>query len=129
MLLILFACLGEAVLGFIGISMPAFRIAGGILLFLTALDMLFERRTKRREDNRRGRGRRWRRPVGLSAGHPADRRARAIATMILLAGPDPAALGLLLVHRVMLAVLRRASCSSCPPACWNARLGKPASTW
>ena len=42
--------LGEAVLGFVGISMPAFRIAGGILLFLTALDMLFERRTKRRED-------------------------------------------------------------------------------
>ena len=29
--------------------MPAFRIAGGILLFLTALDMLFERRTQRRE--------------------------------------------------------------------------------
>lgn len=49
-LLFLFAFLGEQVLGFIGISMPAFRIAGGILLFLTALDMLFERRTKRRED-------------------------------------------------------------------------------
>jgi hypothetical protein len=40
---------GESILGFIGISMPAFRIAGGILLFLTALDMLFERRTQRRE--------------------------------------------------------------------------------
>ncbi|MFN4131294.1 MAG: MarC family protein, partial [Paracoccaceae bacterium] len=38
-----------AILGFIGISMSAFRIAGGILLFLTALDMLFERRTTRRE--------------------------------------------------------------------------------
>ncbi|MBV2361342.1 MarC family protein [Thalassococcus sp. CAU 1522] len=48
-ILALFAFLGEAVLGFIGISMPAFRIAGGILLFLTALDMLFERRTKRRK--------------------------------------------------------------------------------
>ncbi len=50
LLLTLFAAFGEAVLGFVGISMPAFRIAGGILLFLTALDMLFERRTKRRED-------------------------------------------------------------------------------
>jgi multiple antibiotic resistance protein len=49
-LLVLFAFLGESVLGFIGISMSAFRIAGGILLFITALDMLFERRTKRRED-------------------------------------------------------------------------------
>ena len=44
-----FAFAGEALLGFIGITMPAFRIAGGILLFLTALDMLFERRTQRRE--------------------------------------------------------------------------------
>jgi multiple antibiotic resistance protein len=48
-LLTVFGLAGEAVLGFIGISMPAFRIAGGILLFLTALDMLFERRTQRRE--------------------------------------------------------------------------------
>ncbi|NRB04687.1 MAG: MarC family protein [Rhodobacteraceae bacterium] len=45
-----FALFGEALLNFVGISMPAFRIAGGILLFITALDMLFERRTKRRED-------------------------------------------------------------------------------
>ena len=49
-LLLLFGLAGESVLGFLGISMAAFRIAGGILLFLTALDMLFERRTKRRED-------------------------------------------------------------------------------
>ncbi len=48
-LLLLFGLAGETVLGFIGISMSAFRIAGGILLFLTALDMLFERRTQRRE--------------------------------------------------------------------------------
>ncbi|QJF53154.1 MarC family protein [Roseobacter ponti] len=48
--LLAFAIFGEALLSFIGISMPAFRVSGGILLFLTALDMLFERRTKRRED-------------------------------------------------------------------------------
>lgn len=48
-LLTAFGIAGEAILGFVGISMPAFRIAGGILLFLTALDMLFERRTQRRE--------------------------------------------------------------------------------
>ncbi|CTQ32421.1 MarC family protein [Jannaschia rubra] len=49
LLLIAFAFLGESILGFLGISMPAFRIAGGILLFLTALEMLFEKRTQRRE--------------------------------------------------------------------------------
>jgi len=51
LLMLMFLFLGEAVLGFIGISMPAFRIAGGILLFLTALEMLFQRRQQRREEN------------------------------------------------------------------------------
>lgn len=49
-ILTLFGLLGEEVLGFVGISMPAFRIAGGLLLFLTALEMLFGRRTQRRQD-------------------------------------------------------------------------------
>lgn len=48
-ILMLFALAGDAVLAFVGISMPAFRVAGGILLFITALDMLFEKRTERRE--------------------------------------------------------------------------------
>ena len=49
LILTLFALAGDAVLAFVGISMPAFRIAGGLLLFLTAIDMLFEKRTERRE--------------------------------------------------------------------------------
>lgn len=49
-ILFLFGLLGEELLGFVGISMPAFRIAGGILLFLTAIEMLFGLRTKRRQD-------------------------------------------------------------------------------
>jgi multiple antibiotic resistance protein len=48
-ILLLFAIFGEIILSFIGISMPAFSIAGGILLFLTALEMLFQKRKKRRE--------------------------------------------------------------------------------
>ena len=43
----------ETILTAIGISLPAFRIAGGMLWFLTALDMLFERRTERREGQAR----------------------------------------------------------------------------
>ena len=48
--LTVFGLVGDNLLTLIGISIPAFRIAGGVLLFLTALDMLFERRTRRRED-------------------------------------------------------------------------------
>ena len=48
-LLTVFGLAGDELLAFLGISMPAFRIAGGLLLFLTALDMLFERRTQRRQ--------------------------------------------------------------------------------
>lgn len=50
-LMMVFMLLGEAVLGFVGISMDAFRIAGGILLFLTALEMLFQRRQARKADS------------------------------------------------------------------------------
>lgn len=48
-LLALFGLVGNRLLAVIGITMPAFRISGGFLLFITALDMLFERRTQRRE--------------------------------------------------------------------------------
>ena len=44
-----FALAGEAILETMGIGMPAFRISGGVMLFLIALDMLFERRSERRE--------------------------------------------------------------------------------
>ena len=44
-----FALLGKALLTLLGISLPAFRIAGGIMLFLIALEMVFEKRTQRRE--------------------------------------------------------------------------------
>ena len=39
--LFFFAYTGEAFLNMLGISMPAFRIAGGIMLFLVALQMIF----------------------------------------------------------------------------------------
>lgn len=48
--LVAFALIGEELLSTIGIGIPAFRIAGGILLFLVALEMVFERRTQRREN-------------------------------------------------------------------------------
>jgi multiple antibiotic resistance protein len=49
-ILIFFALLGEDLLSALGISLSAFRIAGGIMLFLIAIDMVFEKRTERREN-------------------------------------------------------------------------------
>jgi len=49
-ILVTFALFGEDLLRGLGIGLPAFRIAGGIMLFLIALEMVFERRTQRRED-------------------------------------------------------------------------------
>ena len=49
-ILMFFALLGEPLLTTLGISLSAFRIAGGIMLFMIALDMVFERRTARREE-------------------------------------------------------------------------------
>lgn len=50
-ILALFGLGGEEMLRLVGISMPAFRISGGLMLFLLAVDMLFESRTARRERN------------------------------------------------------------------------------
>lgn len=101
--LTVFGLWGEAVLNFIGISMPAFRIAGGLLLFLTALDMLFDRRTKRREDQHaRGDDD----PSVFPLAIPLIAGPGAIATMILLTTSDGADwLWIAAVHGVMLAVL------------------------
>lgn len=46
--LLFFAFLGKGMLAALGISLDAFRIAGGILLFLIASEMVFEKRTERR---------------------------------------------------------------------------------
>lgn len=45
-----FAFGGEGLLKALGVSLDAFRFAGGVLLFLIAADMLFEKRTERRKE-------------------------------------------------------------------------------
>jgi len=49
-ILMFFALLGRPMLDALGIGLGSFRIAGGILLFYIAVEMVFERRTQRRED-------------------------------------------------------------------------------
>jgi multiple antibiotic resistance protein len=48
-IMLLFAFGGSWLLNAMHISIDAFRAAGGVLLFLIALDMVFEKRTERRE--------------------------------------------------------------------------------
>jgi multiple antibiotic resistance protein len=45
-----FAFGGGAVMDALGISIPAFRIAGGLLLFYIAFDMIFELRAQRKQE-------------------------------------------------------------------------------
>ncbi len=48
-ILAIFGLVGAKLLVFVGIGMPAFRISGGLLLFLIAVEMLFNKRSQRRE--------------------------------------------------------------------------------
>ncbi|APO86495.1 MULTISPECIES: MarC family protein [Marivivens] len=105
-ILFCFGIFGEALLGFVGISMPAFRIAGGVLLFLTALEMLFQKRQTRRqghtddaaEDHIDD-------PSVFPIAIPLIAGPGAIATMILLTDQAEGIGGFAAVMGVMLSVL------------------------
>jgi multiple antibiotic resistance protein len=78
--------LGRALLGSLGITLPAFTIAGGVLLFLIAIDMLFAR------------------PTGAKLTEAEEREAAAVANpavfplaVPMIAGPGTIATVLLLV--------------------------------
>ncbi|MGL4811408.1 MAG: MarC family protein [Beijerinckiaceae bacterium] len=45
-----FGVAGDATLKLLGVSLPAFRIAGGLLLFWIAFEMVFERRNNRKAE-------------------------------------------------------------------------------
>ena len=48
-ILALFALAGATILSVFGITLPAFRVAGGLLLFFIAFEMIFEKRQDRKE--------------------------------------------------------------------------------
>ena len=47
---VVFALAGTVILQLFGITLPAFRVAGGLLLFWIAFEMVFERRQERHEN-------------------------------------------------------------------------------
>lgn len=107
-LLSLFGLAGKPLLAGIGIGLPAFRISGGLLLFLIAVDMLFEHRTQRRErhaaeavadDSTPD-------PSVFPLATPMIAGPGALATMILLGGQQSGSpTGLIALHLVLIAAL------------------------
>jgi multiple antibiotic resistance protein len=87
-ILLVFGLFGEALLRALGVSLHAFRIAGGIMLFLIALEMVFEKRTERRED----------RAEKVKAEEPADISIFPMA-MPMIAGPGSIASVMLLMSQ------------------------------
>ena len=87
-ILAVFALVGEPLLHGLGIELASFRIAGGIMLFLIALEMVFEKRTQRRED----------RAAKVSADEAEDVSIFPMA-MPMIAGPGSIATVMLLVSR------------------------------
>jgi multiple antibiotic resistance protein len=75
--LALFAIAGDDILAVFGITLPAFRVAGGLLLFVIAFEMIFERRQDRKE-----------RSAGLAVGKDHIRNIAAFPLAVpLIAGP------------------------------------------
>lgn len=100
-ILTLFALFGKPLMAALGISMPAFRIAGGALLFLIAIEMVFERRNKKRSDRAEEHHEEQAHlhqdePVKNAADEPEDIAAFPLA-MPFLAGPGAIATMMLLM--------------------------------
>ncbi len=89
-ILVVFALFGEDLLGALHIELDSFRIAGGIMLFLIALDMVFEKRTERREERAE--------KVRTAQPHVEDVSVFPMA-MPMLAGPGSIASVMLLTAR------------------------------
>jgi multiple antibiotic resistance protein len=88
-ILMFFALLGRPMLQALGISLASFRIAGGILLFYIAVEMVFERRTERREN----------RAHSIEGTPQADDISVFPMAMPMLAGPGSIASAMLWVSR------------------------------
>jgi len=100
-ILAIFGLAGETVLSVIGIGMPAFRISGGLLLFLTAIEMLFEKRSQRRENQAEMAPD----PSVFPLAMPLIAGPGAMTTMILLTGQQSDIAGQAMVFGVMISVI------------------------
>ena len=89
-----FALFGAKLLGLFGITLPAFRIAGGLLLFWISFEMIFEKRQERHEKSaeRAVTADRIRNTAVFPLGIPLIAGPGAISAVILLSASFDAAL-------------------------------------
>ncbi|HUC62921.1 MAG TPA: MarC family protein [Alphaproteobacteria bacterium] len=92
--LFVFALLGKAALAAIGVSLAAFRVAGGILLLLVAIDMVFGRQLGLHSTTRKEDAEASQRPdiAVFPLGIPLIAGPGAIASVMLLMGDAEASL-------------------------------------
>jgi multiple antibiotic resistance protein len=107
--LVTFALVGEALLAALHIGLPAFRIAGGALLFLLAIDMVFARHSGVRSPTQREQAEaEHRRDISVfPLAIPLLAGPGAITTVLLATSRDsaPAALGALLAMLALVLLL------------------------
>ena len=103
LVLSVFGLAGSAIFRFFGITIPAFKIAGGILLFGVALEMMRAKHSTTRSTKEEQAE--HREDVGLiPLGLPLLSGPGAIAAVMVLAGNAPNAQGRLAVHIAVLGV-------------------------
>ncbi len=98
-IILVMGLVGRNILDYLGITLPAFIIAGGILLFLIAIDMLFARRTGTKQTEEEAReSADTGNPAVFPLAVPMIAGPGTIATVLLLVGlskSDPRALSVI----------------------------------
>ena len=107
-ILVGFTFAGEWLFAKLGISLDALRIAGGIMLFIIGLNMVFEKRTERREDRAEDLLEETDDPEDISVfpmGIPMIAGPGTMASLLLLTGQAPTRGGEFSILLALVAVL------------------------
>ena len=107
-ILVGFALVGEWLFAKLGISLDALRIAGGIMLFIIGLNMVFEKRTERRADRAEDLLEDIEDPEDISVfpmGIPMIAGPGTMASLLLLTGSTETTAGLIAIYTALILVL------------------------
>jgi len=109
LILLVFFFAGDVMLGLLGVGAPAFRIAGGILFFLLAIDMVFARQSGLRSTTAREQAEAQSRDdiSVFPLAFPLISGPGAMTTVLLMAGESrtlPATLGMVGIIGVVMAL-------------------------